>query len=164
MGFSVKASPRAQLARFIAKYSPEIAGVARTALARMRRLVPGSFELVYDNYNALVVGFGPSERASEAVLSIALYPRWVTLFFLQSGPRLPDPSGLLKGSGTRVRHVVLESARDLDKPAIRALIREALDRAPARIDGASRGGLVIKSVSAKQRPRRPRGTRAPRRP
>jgi hypothetical protein len=61
--------------------------VAKAAVARMRKYVPDSVELVYDNYNALVVGFGPTERAAEAVLSIALYPRGVTLFFLQ-GARL----------------------------------------------------------------------------
>ena len=66
--------------------------VAKAAVARMRKYVPDAVELVYDNYNALVVGFGPTERASEAVLSIALYPRWVTLFFLQ-GARLSDPRG-----------------------------------------------------------------------
>jgi hypothetical protein len=87
-------SPEAQLDGFIAKYSPDVAAVARAALIRMRRILPGAIELVYDNYNALAVAFGPSERASEAVVSIALYPRWVSLFFLQDGPRLPDPEGL----------------------------------------------------------------------
>src|ERR1039458_9537409 len=64
--------------------------------------LPGAVQLVYDNYNALVIGFGPSERASEASFSIVLYPRWVTLFFLQ-GAGLPDPRRLLKGSGKVVR-------------------------------------------------------------
>ena len=123
-------------------------------LSRMRRLLPGAVELVYDNYNALAVAFGPSERASEAVVSIALYPRWVSLFFLQDGPRLPDPEGLLNGVGTKVRHIVLESARDLDKPAVRLLIREALARAVTPIDSAGRSRIVVRSVSAKQRARR----------
>ena len=147
-------SAKAQLDGFIAKYSPDVAAVARAALIRMRRLLPGAVELVYDNYNALAVAFGPSERASEAVVSIAVYPRWVSLFFLQDGPRLPDPEGLLNGAGTKVRHIVLESARDLDKPAIRLLIREAVGRAVAPIDSAGRGRIVVRSVSAKQRARR----------
>jgi hypothetical protein len=109
---------------------------------------------VYDNYNALAIGFGPSERASEAIFSIALYPRWVTLFFLQ-GVGLPDPKGLLKGSGKVVRHIVLSSAADLDLPAIQELMTKALRRAEAGIDPTAPGRLVIRSVSAKQRPRRP---------
>ena len=88
-----------------------MAAEARSALARLRRLVPGAVELVYDNYNALVVGFGPSERPSEAILSLVAYPKWVTLCFLQDAPELPDPEGLLKGSGSSVRHISLESAK-----------------------------------------------------
>ena len=66
-------SPEAQLDRFIDKYTPAIAAHARAALVRMRQLLPGAVQLVYDNYNALAIGFGPSERASEAIFSIALY-------------------------------------------------------------------------------------------
>lgn len=148
-------SPSAQLTQFIAKYSPSVAADGRAALAKVRRLVPGAVELVYDNYNWLVVGFCPSERASEAVLSVVFAPRWITLCFLQSGPKLPDPDGLLRGSGKQVRNIRLESAKDLDKPAVRTLIEEALVRARVPIDGDARRRLVIKSISAKQRPRRP---------
>jgi hypothetical protein len=140
---------------FMSRYTPEIAATARAALVRLRRQVPGAVEMVYDNYNALVVGFGPSERASDAVLSIALYPRWVTLFFLQDGPQLPDPEGLLKGSGAHVRSIRLETAGHIDAPAVRALIRAALEQADVRIDPAGRRRMVIKSISPKQRPRRP---------
>ena len=113
--------------------------------------------MVYDNYNALVIGFGPTERASEAIFSIALYPRWVTLFFL-NGKGLPDPQKLLKGSGARVRHIVLEDAAALDKPAVQALMRVALERSLAQFFNIRRRRLVIKSISAKQRPRRPNGS------
>ena len=147
--------PRAKLEEFIAKYSPEVAAEGRAALTKMRRLVPGAVELVYDNYNWLVVGICPSERASDAVLSLVFAPRWITLCFLQNGPELRDPSGLLRGSGKRVRNIRLESAKDLDKPAVRSLIAEALARARVPIDGTGRGPIVIRSVSAKQRPRRP---------
>jgi hypothetical protein len=147
-------SPARQWAAFLAKYDPEVAAVAKAAVARMRKSIPGAVELVYDNYNALVVGFGPSERASEAVVSIALYPRWVTLFFLQ-GARLADPTGILKGAGSRVRHVVLRDAAVLDGPAVRALHRQALATAPRAIDATAKRRMVVRAVSAKQRPRRP---------
>lgn len=151
-------SARKRLAGFLSRYDPELAALARAALAKVRRRVPGARELVYDNYNALVIGFGPTERASDAILSIALYPRWVSLFFLR-GASLSDPQGLLKGEGTRVRHVVLKDAAVLDEPGVRRLISQALDASPIPIDGRRRRRLVIKSVSPRQRPRRPR-TRA----
>ena len=148
-------SPEKQLAGFIAKYAPEIGALARAVLAKMRVLLPGAVELVYDNYNTLAIAFGPTERASDAILSIAVYPRWVSLFFLH-GANLPDPKRLLKGSGKRVRHVVVRDASTLDEPAVRALMGHALERAPEPLDGNSRGRIVIKSISAVQRARRPR--------
>ena len=145
----------AQLRGFLAKYETSIAAEARLALAKVRALVPGATELVYDNYNALVVGFGPSERASEAVISLAVFPRWVTLCFIQNGPDIPDPQRLLKGSGNVVRNLRLASADDLDKPAVKALIRDALKRADVPINKLGTRRMIIKSVSAKQRARQP---------
>ena len=148
-------SPQRQLATFLARYSPEIVKEGRAALAMMQRLVPGAVRLVYDNYNFLVVGYGPSERASEAVLSLAFAPRWISLCFLQHGTKLPDPDKLLRGSGARVRNVRLATSADLSTPTVRALITESLRRASVPIDPRGRGRLIIRSISAKQRPRRP---------
>ena len=145
-----------QVDGFLAKYEPEIEKLARACLKKMRARLPGAFELVYDNYNALAFGFGPSERASEAIFSIALYPRWVSLFFLQ-GAKLADPHKILRGSGNQVRHVVLKSAADLDLPEIRELM--VLARLDAKKDiGPKAGGkLIVKSVAANQRSRRAMG-------
>jgi hypothetical protein len=148
-------TPRQQFDSFLSRYTPEIRRVAKAAVTKMRKRLPGSIELVYDNYNALVIGFGPTERASDAIFSLALYPRWVTLFFLQ-GATLPDKHKLLKGSGKFVRHIVLEDASTLDLPPVKDLISLALKQALTPIDGKTRGRMVIKSVSAKQRPRKPK--------
>jgi hypothetical protein len=123
----------------------------------MRARLPGAQELVYDNYNALAIGFGPTDRASEAIFSIALFPRWVSLFFLQSGTCLRDPAGLLEGGGNQVRHIKLRTPNLLDDPAVEDLIAQSLEIAPAPIDPAQPRRLIIKSISAKQRPRRPAG-------
>jgi hypothetical protein len=150
----VELTPAQQLATFLKKYDPAVAAVARGALARLRKRLPGAMELVYDNYNALAIGFGPSQRASDVLISIALYPRWVTLFFLH-GVHLPDPKKILKGSGTRVRHIVLRAAADIGSKDIDTLISAALKLASQPIDPRQGRQLIIKSVSAKQRPRRP---------
>ena len=92
-------TPSQQLSRFLAKYTPKIAAQGRRALAKMRKLLPGSTEMVYDNYNGLVIGFGPTEKPSLAIFSILLMPDHVTLCFLQ-GASLPDPNRRLKGGGT----------------------------------------------------------------
>ena len=147
-------TPAAQLKSFLAKYTPAMHAEMKAAHAKMRKLVPGAVEMVYDNWNGLVVGFGPTERASEAVLSLIVLPDHVTLCFLK-GKKLPDPDKLLKGSGNIVRHYRLAALADLDKRPIRKLITLAIAQADPPFDTAMRNKLVIKSVSAKQRPRRP---------
>jgi hypothetical protein len=148
------ATPRAQLDAFIDKYSADVAKQGRTAFAKMRKLLPAATVLVYDNYNALAIGFGPGEQSSKIVFSIALYPRWVSLFFAK-GVGLPDPHRLLKGSGSTVRHIVVETPDALDDPRVRELMRHALHRAGTSLDDGPAGSIIIKSVSARQRPRRP---------
>jgi uncharacterized protein DUF1801 len=144
-----------RIEQFLSKYTPEMAVAGKAARARMRKRVPGGIEFVYDNYNALVFGFGPSERPSDAVLSLALMPKWVTLCFLK-GAKLADPKKLLRGSGTTVRNVRLESAKDLDDPYIGDLIERSIQAAsPGFTGGGTPPRTVIKSISAKQRPRRP---------
>jgi hypothetical protein len=124
--------------------------VTETAEAQL----DGSLELVYDNYNALAIGFAPTERASDAIFSIAVYPRWVSLFFLHA-KGLPDPDRLLKGSGSVAKHIVLTTPGDLDAPAIVSLMEAALELAKVPFAEHGKHRIVIKSVSAKQRSRRP---------
>jgi hypothetical protein len=148
-------SPKQELEQFIAKYSPAIASQATEALKILRSRLPGVYELVYDNYNALAIGFSPTEKSSDAIFSLALYPKWVSFFFLQ-GAGLHDPSGILKGTGKVVRHIVLSHPTDLKKPDVEALIAEAMlaARTPMPLKrGPTK--LLIKSVSENQRPRRP---------
>jgi hypothetical protein len=143
-----------KLSSMIAKFTPEIAAQAVEARKIVRELLPGAVEMVYDNYNALVIGFGPTEKTSQVVLSLALYPKWIRLFFAQ-GVALPDPTGRLEGDGTQVRSVLLEDATTLDQRDVRALIAKAVARSRPPIDASQPGRMVIKSISAKQRPRRP---------
>jgi hypothetical protein len=146
-------TPERQLASFIAKFAPEMAAFIREARKTMRKRLPHALELVYDNYNFFVIGYGPSERASEAIFSLAAQAKGVSLCFLQ-GAGLPDPKGLLRGSGNVVRNIRLETVATLDRAEVRALMNTALERAKVPLDPKVVHSLVIKSVSAKQRPRR----------
>lgn len=144
-----------QIDGFLAKYTPEMASSARSARARMRKRIPGGIEFVYDNYNALVFGFGPTEKPSEAVLSLAIMPSWVTVCFLK-GAKLSDPKKILRGSGSTVRNVRLIPPMHLDEPEVQRLIADAIAAAKPDFPGDGAPRTIIKSVSAKQRPRRPR--------
>jgi hypothetical protein len=148
-------TPGEQLEKFFAKYEPSVAAMAKKALGKMRKLVPGANEMVYDNYNALVIGFVPGERPSDVVFSIAVYPNYTNLFFAQ-GKWLPDPEKRLQGAGKQVRSIRLESAATLDEPEVRELIRVALEHAKVPIDPKQKPRMEIRAVAKKQRPRQVR--------
>jgi hypothetical protein len=145
-------SPEKTLAAFIAKFAPDRAKEIRAARKKMRALLPTATELVYDNYNFFVIGYGPNDKASLAIFSIAAQASGVSLCFLQ-GAGLPDPTKRLRGSGNVVRNIRIESNATLDEPDVRKLIDVALERAQVRMDPKTKHRLIIKSVSAKQRPR-----------
>jgi len=143
-----------QVADFIARYTPQMAEAITACRRKLCARVPRGFELVYDNYNALAIGYAYADKASASLVSIAGYPRWVTLFFLY-GKDLPDPEGLLEGDGARVRSVRLKSPEDLDAPAVRRLLDLALAPHEAEFAAAPPLRTVVKAVAEKQRERRP---------
>lgn len=146
-------TPQRQLDAFLAKFEPSLARTARAMIRKMRIRLPGAIEMVYDNWNGLVVGFSPTERVSDAVFSLMMCPKHIDLFFLK-GARLPDPDKVLQGIGEHVRHVKLYEPSDLDSTAVQDLISRAIDRSQKPFSGPRK--LIIKSISPKQRPRRPR--------
>ena len=126
----------------------------KEARARLRSFFPRGFELVFDNYNALVFGISTTERAKEAFISVAGYPKWLTLFFLY-GTQLRDSKGLLEGSGKQVRSIRLKTPEDINKTEVEALIAQAIRPHESALQAAPPLTTTIKMIVAKQRPRRP---------
>jgi hypothetical protein len=143
-----------ELAGFIAKFTPEMQRGIEACRHKVEKRFPTAVQIVYDNYNFLVIGFGPTSRASDAIFSLAAQARGINLCFLQRGPDLPDPTGILRGTGNRVRTIALPTADDLDRPDVVALMGAALQLASTAMDSSAGGKLLIKSISEKQRPRR----------
>lgn len=139
---------------FLAKYDERIAAQARTVRKHLAKLFPRGYELVYDNYNALAFGFSPTDRASDVLVSVAAYPKWVTLFFMK-GAMLPDPHRVLQGSGSKIRSVRLAPAEVLHSAPVQELLRRSVEEAKPAFALAPPLRTVVKSVSAKQRPRKP---------
>ena len=132
-----------ELNGIIAARSPEMAKLTRAIMAKMRPRFPGAVEMVYDKKNSLVIGFCADERASNVINSIAVYTKWINLYFFE-GNSLPDPEGLLQGTGTMVRHIRLDSAADLDRPAVKALMTEALKCADPPLNRKAKRRILIK--------------------
>ena len=141
-----------QLADFIAKFDPPIRKLARTCRALLRKRLPTAVELVYDNFQALAIGYSPTEQMADCILSLAIHPRDVSLSFFY-GATLPDPNGILEGSGDQNRFVRLADAAALLRPDVEALIQAAIARSQAPLPSSGGGYTVIKSVSVRQRSR-----------
>jgi hypothetical protein len=149
----VSPSAEEQLAGFIAKFDPKDQSLIRSVRRAMRKLLPTANELVWDNYNFFVIGYSPTERPSDAPLSIAARAGGIGLCFIH-GAKLADPNKILQGSGKQTRFIRLESATVLARPEVEGLIDAALASAKIRMPAKGRGQLIIRSIAAKQRPRR----------
>lgn len=134
---------KSELDRIIAKQRPDMANLVKAVLAKLRPRFPGAVEMVYDKKRGMVLGFCPDERASNVINSIGVYSKWINLYFFE-GNTLPDPDGLLQGEGNIVRHIRLTSADDLDRPAVKALMAEALKRADPPLNPNARRRVIIR--------------------
>ena len=152
------ALPARQLGGFIDKYEPRVARLALLLRRAMRKRLPTAIELVYDNYQFLAIGYCSTERRSDCICSLAIAPKGVSLAFYY-GSSLPDPKGILLGSGNQNRFVRLESPATLDEPAVAQVIRAAIAHGKVPLPKTGAGYTIIKSISAKQRPRRPAAAR-----
>jgi hypothetical protein len=141
------------LAAFIRKFSPVDQRLIRAVRKALRARFPTANELVYDNYNFFVIGYGPTERPSDAIVSMAARANGVGLCFIR-GAKLPDPDKVLLGSGNQTRFIRIDSPAILDRPEVKALVAAAVAQSRVPLPAAGRGRLIIRSVSAKQRPRR----------
>ena len=141
---------------FIARFDPSIARLLRQGRAALRKRFPTAVELVYDNYNALAIGWGPNERASEVIVSLAGFARGVSLYFTH-GAKLEDPEGMLEGGGKQGRFIRLERVEQLSDEGVGALLDAAQALGKTPLPQMGKGYTVIKSVSEKQRPRRADG-------
>src|SRR5689334_5532863 len=133
----------AQLESFISKFTPEHQILIRAVRRWMRKRMPTAYELVYDNYNFFVIGYGATDRASEAVLSIAASARGVGICFIH-GKGLPDPEKLLRGSGNQTRSLHLDDVSTLSRPGVSKLIDDAIARSTSPFARSGKHQLVIR--------------------
>jgi hypothetical protein len=143
----------AQLKSFIDKFEPEHQVLIRAVRKMLQKRMPTANEMVWDNYNFFVIGYSPTERPSDSILSIAAGANGVGLSFYW-GSKLPDPHKVLLGSGSQNRFIRLESKTTLSRPEVDALIGAAIAQCKVPLPSKGKGKLIIRSVSAKQRPRR----------
>jgi hypothetical protein len=145
-------SPAKQIAGFIAKFDPKIARQIRACRSVLRKRFPAAIELVYDNYNFFVIGFCSTARSSDCIVSLVANAKGVGLSFYW-GATLADPHKILQGSGNQNRFIRLPTSKTLSDPQVTALINAASAQAKTPLPSGTRGITIVRSISAKQRPR-----------
>lgn len=99
------------------------------AMQRLREIIlevdPAACEVVRLGDRAATYGVGP-KKMSEGYAYIMPCAAWVNLGFYK-GTDLPDPEGLLEGTGSKLRHVKIHSPDAVESPALRALLAAALE-------------------------------------
>jgi len=147
------ADPEKQVSRFIAKFDRKNQKLIRQVRAVLRKRFPTANELIWDNYNFFVIGYSATERPSDSIGAIAAAANGVGFGFYR-GSSVPDPHGLLEGSGVQNRFIRLPDVGVLERAEVRELFDAAEARLRVPMSEIGKRRVIIRSVSAKQRPRR----------
>jgi len=149
-------TPEAQLRSFNDRFDAKHQKFVRSIRAALRKRFPTANELAYDYTRFFVLGYSPTDKGIDSIVSIAARADRVELYF-NHGPKLPDPKKLLQGSGKQTRFVRLETARHLSHPDLNAFIDAAIEHSSVPLPSKGKGSLIIKTnkmLAAKKRPSR----------
>src|SRR6267378_1950289 len=145
--------PPKELLSFLRPYSRTICELAIS----LRRIVIDElapcYESIYDAYNAVALGYGPTEALKDGICHVAVYAHHVNLGF-NHGATLTDPGNILRGSGKQIRHTTLNNSVDLKRPELRDYLRRARQQAgllPTRRGSADVFSVVKGNYPVKRR-------------
>jgi hypothetical protein len=119
----------ADVDRLLAEHPPALQAIERVLRATIRREFPEAVEQV-DFANKLIA-FGRSMKIRGLLFAIIAHHSWVNLQ-LADGALLPDPHGVIEGTGKRIRHIKVRSVEAASSPAVLEAIRAQL---AARTEG-----------------------------
>jgi hypothetical protein len=143
------------LLKFLEAFPPESREIALWLRDWVWGLYPKCNELIYDNYNFLAFGWGPTERMSDIFCNIAVGTRGVIFGFIW-GVKLDDPKGLLAGGGNQFRSLRVPDIKKFPKSDVKDLIKQAFEISVERLKGKPQtpnGQTITKSISpTKRRP------------
>ncbi len=144
------------LVRFLKPFPKEIRERALWLREFVWDLYPKSNELIYDNYNAVAVGWSPTDRVGHTFCSIAVGRSSHNVHFgFYWGSQIADPRKILLGEGNQYRYILVKSTNDFPKAYIKRLLKEAYANSLAKVKDKKQlmqGATITKSISAKKRP------------
>jgi hypothetical protein len=108
----------------LAGHRPEVAAAARTIQTVIVEELP-DVVVHFDRGDGLLA-LGTSSGMRDLLFALVPHAGWLNLQ-LADGAVLPDPEGIVEGTGKRIRHVKLRSAEAAGQPAVRALVRAQVE-------------------------------------
>lgn len=145
--------PSNDLVVFLKPFPNQVKEIALKIREFIWDFYPESNELIYDNYNALAIGFSLSDKAGDTFCSIAVYANYVNFGF-NRGSEISDPEQLLLGDGSLYRRIKVDDLKDLKNKYVKQLILEAYLNALSRFkedEQIIKGQIITKSISEKKR-------------
>ena len=119
------------------------------------KLYPKTNELIYDNYNAVAIGWSPTERQGHTFCSIAVGRTSKNVHFgFYWGTEIADPEKRLLGQGNQYRYILVPDKKGFPKSYITKLIKEAFANSLSKVKDKNllvEGKTITKSVSSKKR-------------
>jgi len=104
--------------------NPQIAAIARSLRDLIAEVYPDVMEVPRPAEQHAGYGVGP-KKGNEIFGYICPLKEYVRLGFYYGGA-LPDPKGLLEGTGKRLRHIKMYSLSDTARPEVRRLLKAAV--------------------------------------
>ena len=118
-------------------------------------LYPTTNELIYDNYNALAIGWSPTLKVGQVFCNLAVGRSTYNVHFgFYWGSKLSDPKKILLGKGNQYRYLIVEDLQSFPVTYIKKLMKEAHSISLAKIKDPSdvrSGQTIVKSISAAKR-------------
>ena len=132
---------------WLAKQASELGAIARRWFVRMRECGSDVHEVMHDGC--------PTACVQDAAFGyVGVFTAHANVGFFH-GAELEDPTGLLEGSGKRMRHVKVRPGVDVDAGALDALIRAAYADIKRRLAMQQSVGIRSSRHKRKEQSRRP---------
>lgn len=107
---------------YLSSFSHEVQELVLKARALIFSVMPESLELLDPSIH--MIAYGNDRTYKGLICSITIFKAYINIMLAQ-GASLPDPDGLLKGTGKLARHIRIEKSSDLDVPGVRAMLVSA---------------------------------------
>jgi len=143
------------LKKFLSVFPEEVQQTALWLRQFAWQLYPDCNELIYDNYNALAIGWSPTDRVGHTFCSVAVGRSSHNIHFgFYWGSQISDTDKILLGTGNQYRYVLIGDRNDFPKAYIKKLLKEAYANSLAKIKDKKqvmKGKTIVKSISEKKR-------------